>query len=226
MALEREVVEKARELDAMRKRNRDQQSYIFTLSNRLSAAQTECYEVQKSKEAATADRDDPARQQKIRYDYSVMRDEVLKVRRQQDQLRIVRVDASSLGPSQKAILEQLDLIRVGIMDAFSSFDVATIPANAGHGHEILESWAQRLAGCSFSQVLSSATESSISEPELLRSLAAIGLCCLAFESSFHCFMELESPLLDQYRQHVRTRGNKIILYASVFLWILTLISIP
>lgn len=208
-SLKRELAGKTDELETTRRENMEQKNYIFTLSNQLSAAQMECKEIRHSTRNAALHKDDHIMQRDLRYENSVLKDELAKMRSQRQGFMMAETD--SLRPSDKTIQDGFDLIRIDIRDACSSVDVATLISvdiqNAEHDNGAIDSWAQRLAHCSFSKLVSSALESSISELEMTRSLAAVGVCDLVFESCFPNFIATESPILDQYRKHVLTRGT-------------------
>jgi hypothetical protein len=182
---------------------------IFTHSNRLSTAQTECGEIARSTRTAAANAHKDGLTTQLLYELSVLKEQIEKMRSQRQDFAMARTD--SLGPSDKTIQEEFDLIQTHIRNACSWVDVTTnISANIqnmGQDNQAIESWTRRIARCSFSHLVSSALEGGISELEVIKSLAAVGVCDLVFESSFPHFIAAESPLLDQYRKHVLTRGT-------------------
>lgn len=206
--LGRELANKTRQLEANRKENTAQKNYITTLSNRLSAAQAECEEIQHCTRAAASHMDDVEMLRNLRYENSILKHQLEEKRRQRQGFDIA--ETNSLGPSRKEILEELDWIKIQITDACSSIDVATtLSANIEcmeQSNKNLDLWTQRVASCSFRQFLSFALEKGASELDVFKFLAAVGVCEMTFESDFPHFMASESPLLDQYRKQILTRG--------------------
>jgi len=209
--IERALVKKTAELETTRGKIMEQQDYISTLKTRLSSAKKEREVIRQSTRAAAHHRDDLVMQRNIRVENSVLKEQIENMRRQRQS--VASIEADSLGPSDKTIREEFELINVGVKDACSSVDAGIPnPADAVAGVEgtgsVVESWARRLARCSLGQLVTSALDSGTSDFDIIRSVTAVGLCSLVFESQFPNFTARESPLLDQYRKHVLIRGTK------------------
>lgn len=208
-ALKRDLTDKTKELEARQRENLEQKNYIFTLSNRLTTAQMECDEIRHCKRAAAAHKDDLTMQQVLRHENYLIKCKLEEIRTQQQGFE--KAETDSLGPSCENIREEFSFIKIDITDACSSVDADTPVSadiwNIGENDEAIESCAQRISRCSFNQLASSALENGVSELQLLRSIAAVGICDLVFESPFPHFIATESPLLDQYRKQILTKGN-------------------
>lgn len=210
--LERELTDAKSKLGCAQRENAEQKQYIFSLSNRLSAAQVECDEFRHSARAAAVHRDDFVMQRNLRHENYLLKDQLANVRKQQKNLALIQTN--SLGPSERAIQDEFDQIRVELKDACSSLHIAAPSTTSLQDMQMRDDegvvgpWAQRLAQCSFLQLASLAVENGVSGLEVVRSLAAVGVCDLVFESDFPHLMAKESPILDQYRKHMLARGKK------------------
>lgn len=207
--LERELASKTTQLEARQTENTAQKSHIMTLSNRLSAAQTELEELQSSILAATSQRNDGDILGTLRYENSVLKKQANETRRQRQDFSKAKND--SLRPPVSEIQEEFDKIKVDVAGACSSLDITTtLPADIDvteSDNISLGQWAQRVTQCSYSQFLASALSNGVSELQVIRSLSAVGLCELVFESPvFSQLMAMESPLLDQYRKQIQIQG--------------------
>lgn len=196
------------ELEMAREKITEHQDYIFTLENRLSTAEKEREEIRHSARAAIHHRDDLTMQRIIRVENSDLKDQFEQMRRQRQSVALIETDA--LGPMDKTIRMEFELINSDVKDACSSVDAgipnaADIVAREGAGGAV-ELWTRRLVRCGFGQFVVSALDSGIRDFDIVRSLAAVGLCSLVFDSRFPDFTSRESPLLDQYRKHILIRG--------------------
>jgi hypothetical protein len=201
-------VDKTVELEMARKKITEHQDYIFTLETRLSTAEKDREEIRRSARAAVHHRDDLTMQRVIRVENSDLKDQFEQMRRQRQSVALLETDA--LGPMDKTIRKEFELINSDVKDACSSVDAgipnaADIVAREGAGGAV-ELWARRLVRCSFGHFVVSALNSGIRDFDIVRSLAAVGLCSVVFDSRFPDFTSRESPLLDQYRKHILTKG--------------------
>ena len=210
-ATENLVLGNAIALNEAREENAQLKSYIHTLSDRLSAANAEVQSIRHSARAADQHKDNFSMQRDLRYEVSYLRDQIDKMRSQQQ--RFVNVTgASSLGPSDVDIREAFALIHDEIQDACSSIDIRRdmeINVQALVQNESLDRWAQHLGYESLGGLVSSVSSVSGNEKsdlEIVGSLAAVGICQLVFQSSFPDCLARESPLLDQYRTAILTQG--------------------
>lgn len=180
--------------------------YIFTLENQLSSARQECDEIKHSARAAAAHADEVGMQQLLRYENSLIQERLAKIDSQKRHLVMAQND--ELRPSNKDIQEQWDMLCNSIHEACFAVDI-TSPVSFSNSQSsqdttILESWAQRLAHRGVRELANPG--SKVSEFELFRALASVGICRVAFESLFPNLLITESPLLDQYREFFLTRG--------------------
>jgi hypothetical protein len=212
--LERQLAEQSTELERARGENAEHRQYICTLSNQLSTAQRKCDEVRHSARSAVAHKDDLLMQRNLRQENYCLKDQLAVVRKQQRNFDLAQTD--SLGPSEKTIRDDFAQIKVELENDCSSLDV-TLPTTASihemrvcDGDEVVDSWTLRLAHCSFNQLISFAIENKVSEFDVVRALAAVGVCDMAFESNFPDLMAKESPILDQYRKHILTKGKHLL----------------
>ncbi len=217
-ALEKELAAKDEELQAALRSITEQQDYIFTLSNRLMSAEKECKEIEHSISKSAEHKDNAMIQENLRYEYSVLRDQNIKMISQREAISLAA--KGTLGPANPSIRDEFELILAGLKDACSSVSIvlptATHNASLNYGTErtedskdtAAESWSQRLAGSSLGELVSRASANEgISDIHLMTALAAVGMAELVFESNFPDFLARESPLLDQYREHILTRGQ-------------------
>ncbi|KAB5511378.1 hypothetical protein GE09DRAFT_1272229 [Coniochaeta sp. 2T2.1] len=216
---ERLLVDKTAELEMAQGKITELQDYIFTLENRLSTAERECEEIQHSTRAAVHHRDDLTMQRNIRVENSNLKDQFEQMRRQRQSTTLLETDA--LGPMDKTIRKEFELINADVKDTCSSVDAGIPNATdivAREGAKgAVELWARRLAHCSFGQFVASALNSGIRDFDIVRSIATVGLCSLVFESRFPDFTARESPLLDQYRKHILIRAGPEMLSQLDFL---------
>ena len=209
--LETELARKIKELEDIQRECLEHKDYVFTLSNRLSAAQDECDVVRHSITAASDHRDDPAMQHVLRYELESLRRQMSKIQRQRQ--AIAKLETDSLKPSLNTIREEVDLIKSEIRDACFSIDLG-VPMFADAGDTsrrdgtTIDAWARRIAGCSMSKLIASNLAKGGSETEILRALTAAAICEYVFESSFPHFISRESALLDQYRRVILTKGTR------------------
>ncbi|KAK4243272.1 hypothetical protein C7999DRAFT_18360 [Corynascus novoguineensis] len=205
------------ELERTLKENREQKDYIFTLSNRLSAAEYECTKIQESASRAAEYRDDVLMQRDLRYENSVLKGQLEQITSQRECIAVA--NTKSLGPSTRKIWQEFECIAMDLKGACSSVEI-TIPSdstgNKPHSGQKSkgsdsESWMQRVA-----------QYTGVSDFHIIRALTAAGISDLVFESSFPDFQAKESPLLDQYRKHVLARAGpqmlkqlEILAYKSV-----------
>lgn len=205
--LERKLAEKSTQFENAQ---REHTRYVFTLSNRLSAAERECDEVRHSARSAAAHMNDFVMQRNLRQENYSLKDQLAKVQKQQRNFALAQTN--SLGPTQTVIQDEFDQIKAELANACSSLDIATLTAASFHemqvhdDDDVVESWTSRLADCNFSQLVASAMGNKLSEFDVIRALAAVGICDMAFESDFPSLIASESPLLDQYRSHILTAG--------------------
>ncbi|KAB5583301.1 hypothetical protein GE09DRAFT_296074 [Coniochaeta sp. 2T2.1] len=206
-------VDKTAELEMAREKITEHQDYIFTLENRLSTAEKDREEIRHSARAAIHHRDDLTMQRIIRVENSDLKDQFEQMRRQRQSVALFETDA--LGPADKTIRKEFELINSDLKDACSSVDAgipnaADIVAREGAGGAV-ELWARRLVRCNFGHFVVSVLDGGIRDFDIVRSLATVGLCSLVFDSRFPDFTSRESPLLDQYRKHILIRvGPKIL----------------
>lgn len=187
--------------------NMEHKHYIFTLSNRLASAEFECGQIRESASKAAEYGDDVLMQRDLRYENSLLKGQLEQMTSQRQ--IIAKAETNSLRPSDRAIWQELELIATDIKDACSSVEI-TIPTASittqsnSTRQETTEtdSWARRAARCSFNQFLSSAADTDVSSLHIVRALAAAGISDLVFESKFPDFLARESPILDQYRNHI------------------------
>ncbi|KEZ39239.1 hypothetical protein SAPIO_CDS9910 [Scedosporium apiospermum] len=156
--LETELARKIKELEDIQRECLEHKDYVFTLSNRLSAAQDECDVVRHSITAASDHRDDPAMQHVLRYELESLRRQMSKIQRQRQ--AIAKLETDSLKPSLNTIREEVDLIKSEIRDACFSIDLG-VPMFADAGDTsrrdgtTIDAWARRIAGCSMSKLIAS-----------------------------------------------------------------------
>ncbi|KAK4240613.1 hypothetical protein C8A03DRAFT_31320 [Achaetomium macrosporum] len=208
-ALEQKLAAKDEELQVILRENMEQKHYIFTLSNRLSAAEFECEQIRDSAKKAAEYSSDVLMQRDLRYENSVLKGQLERMTRQRQV--IAQVDTNSLKPSDRTIWQEFELIATDLKDACSSVEI-TVPTSSPTTNGETDSWAQRVAHCTFSQLLTGAIDTDVSEFHLVRALAAAGISDLVFESSFPDFLARESPILDQYRNHILAKAGPQTLY--------------
>ncbi|KAK4120041.1 hypothetical protein N657DRAFT_636917 [Parathielavia appendiculata] len=189
---------------------RERQDYIFTLSNRLSAAEYECARIQESAIKAAEYRDDVVMQRDLRYENSVLKGQLVQMTSQRRMITLA--STGSLAPSIRTIWQELECMATDIEDACASVDITIPPAPTDlstHGgqevkHTESESWSLRVAHCSLDQLfeLISTTDDSVSESHIMKAIIAAGFSELVFESNFPDLLAKESPMLDQYRKHL------------------------
>jgi len=202
-----------KELEKTLKENREQKNYIFTLSNRLSAAEYECIKIQESASRAAEYRDDVLMQRNLRYENSVLKGQLEQITSQRE--FIAAASTKSLEPSTRKIWQEFECIAMDLKDACSSVEITIATDSASNkshsGQEFKgsdsESWIQRVVQCNFESFLSRAIDTDVSNLHIIRALTAAGISDLVFESDFPNFQAKESPILDQYRKHVLARGN-------------------
>lgn len=170
----------------------------------------QCDQARHSARNTVAHMDNFVMQCNLRQENHSLKDQLAKGQMLQQNLELAQTD--SLGPPEKTIRNDFEQINVELVNACSTLDIAT-PASAGfqgmrvhEGDEMVEPWSRRLAQCSFSQLVASGMENELSEFDLVRALAAVGVCAMAFESDYPGLMAREPPVLDQYRSHILTRG--------------------
>ncbi|KAK0620778.1 hypothetical protein B0T14DRAFT_497239 [Immersiella caudata] len=197
------------ELQTALRRITEQEDYIFTLSNRLLAAEKECKEIERSISQAAEHRQDLAVQETLRYECSVLRDQNIKMTSQRQVISLAA--KGSLGPTGRNIREDFELILAGLKDACSSLDII-IPAAASDAKNVsreatAELWSQRLTGSNLYELGSRVSMDEISGVQFMSALAAVAIAELVFESDFPDFLARESPLLDQYREHILQKAG-------------------
>jgi len=209
-ALEKELARRAEELKAASRTIVQQQDHIFTLSNRLTAAEKECKEIERSIKKAAELKDNVTVQANLRYENSVLRDQNIKMISQREV--ISKAARDSLVPTNQSVREEFDLILAGLKDGCSSVSI-TMPrvARAFDADDLNETpvlaWSRRLTGLTFREFVAGAIDDNISDIHIISALTATATADLVFESSFPDFLPRESPMLDQYRQHILTRGT-------------------
>ncbi|KAL2131320.1 hypothetical protein VTI74DRAFT_5259 [Chaetomium olivicolor] len=208
-ALEQKLAAKDEELQKILRENMEQKHYIFTLSNRLSAAEFECGKIRGSANKAAEYSDDVLMQRDLRYENSLLKGQLEQMTSQRQV--IAQVETNSLKPSDRSIWQEFELIATDLKDACSSVEI-TLPTSSISTHDETDSWAQKVARCNFNQLLSSAMDTDVSEFHILRALAAAGIGDLVFESRFPDFLARESPILDQYRNHILAKAGPQTLY--------------
>jgi hypothetical protein len=199
---------KNEELQTALRTIREQDDYIFTLSNRLLAAEKECNEIERSINQAAEHHQDMTVQKALRYECSVLRDQNIKMASQR---QIIALAAeNSLGPTGRDIREDFELILAGLKDACSSLDIvlpaAASDVNDGSREATAERWSQRLTGSSLYELGSRVSTDEISDVQFMSALVAVAIAEFVFESKFPDFLARESPLLDQYREHILHKG--------------------
>jgi hypothetical protein len=215
--LTRQLAQKSTELEKTQRDNVDQRHRILQLENRLATVVRECDEAAHSARGALAHLDDVVMQSSLRQENWLLKDQLAKVREQQRNFALA--ETGSLAPAQQTIEEELGQIRFEVDNACSSLDVACPTRNsiqemrASDVDEALISWAWRLAQCRFSELASWAVSNMVPEFDVIRAIAAVGVCDMVFESDFPGLEARESPLLDQYRKQILTRGNEDITYS-------------
>jgi hypothetical protein len=208
--LEQQLAAKNEELQATLREKEEQRQYIFALSNRLSAAEFECGQIRDSAKKAAEYSSDILMQRDLRYENSLLKGQLEQITSQRRV--IAQIETNSLKPSDRTIWQEFELIATELKNACASVEInvpttsSTTSTSSSSAHDETEAWAQRVARCSFRQLLSSATDTDVSEFHIVRALAAAGISDLVFESSFPDFLARESPLLDQYRHHILSRG--------------------
>lgn len=190
--------------------NLEQKHHIFTLSNRLSAAEFECGQIRQSARKAAEYRDDVTMQRDLRYENSVLKGQLESVTSQRQ--IIAQLETKSLRPTDRTIWQEFQLIATELKDACSSVEITIPPASTNTNDTQQErretnAWAHRLAGCSLDHLLSLATSTDISDFHVATALAGAAISDLVFTSSFPDFLARESPLLDHYRHHILTRST-------------------
>ncbi|KXX74365.1 hypothetical protein MMYC01_209542 [Madurella mycetomatis] len=187
------------ELQRSLRENMEHKHYIFTLSNRLSSAEFECGQIRESASKAAEYSDDVLMQRDLRYENSLLKGQLERMTSQRQ--IIAKAETNSLGPSDRAIWQELELIATDIKDACSSVEI-TIPTAAVNTHNTrqeakeADSWTRRVAR----------------RFHIVRALAAAGVSDLVFESKFPDFLARESPILDQYRNHILVKAGPQTLY--------------
>ncbi|KAK4170973.1 hypothetical protein QBC36DRAFT_250419 [Triangularia setosa] len=208
-AKKEELAAKNDELQAALRSNAEQQEYNFTLHNRLKAAEKECQEIEHSINKAAEHQHNAVVQENLRYECSVLRDQNIKMVSQREAISLAA--KRSLGSTNQNIREEFELILAGLKDACSSVDI-TIPTT-GHTvddinqEDTVEHWSQRLVSSSLCGLGSHVSANDISDIHFMAALAAVGIAELVFESNFPNFLARESPLLDQYREHILLKAG-------------------
>ena len=197
--------------------NTEQKHHIFSLSNRLSAAEFECEKIRESASRAAECSDEIIVRRDLLYENSVLKGALQRLSSQQKLIPMVATD--SVRPSNQEIWQELGLIAADIKDACSSADMS-IPSKPIDDIEPsrakLESWTRRVAQCSLDRFLASPADSDISDLDIVRALAAAGISELVFQTQFPDFLATESPLLDQYRRHILTKGTLFFFHGDFF----------
>ncbi|GAB1316044.1 hypothetical protein MFIFM68171_06254 [Madurella fahalii] len=198
-ALEQKLAAKDEELQMVLRENMEQKHYIFTLCNRLSSAEFECGQIRESASKAVEYSDDVLMQRDLRYENSLLKGQLEQMTSQRQ--IIAKAETNSLKPSDRTIWQEFELIATDLKDACSSVEI-TIPTALTNTHNTIqeaketESWTQRVARYF----------------HIVRALAAAGISELVFESKFPDFLARESPILDQYRNHILAKAGPQTLY--------------
>ncbi|KAH8900855.1 hypothetical protein GQ53DRAFT_835712 [Thozetella sp. PMI_491] len=157
-----------------------------------------------SASAAEAHKDNYAIQRDLRIEISHLKRK--RQSREEQKKSIEKVQTDSLGSSIEIIREDFDHIQNAIMNALSSTEPAALTSisTSYWDNATIEVWARRATGSSFPEMVDQSIKDDIMELDVARSLAAVGLCNIVFESSFpHPYLlATESPLLDQYRKNI------------------------
>lgn len=203
--LEKELAVRNEQLKMALQNIAEHKDYIFALSNRLSTAERECRKIKHSIEKATNLKDDITMQANLRYEYSVLRDQNIKMINQREVISLAAND--SLRPNNQTIREEFELLLSDMKDASSSINIL-LPATADiEWDSHIEAWSYRLTGSGFGQLISHCLGNGVSEIHFMTALAAAGATELVFESSFPDFLTRASPMLDQYREHILSKGR-------------------
>ena len=204
-SLEKELADTNKQLKLALQNIVEQKDHIFALSNRLSAAERECRKIEHSIKKATDLKDDITMQANLRYEYSVLRDQNIKMINQREAFSLAATD--SLRPKNQTIREEFELMLSDLKDASSSVNI-TLPAAADvEWGSCMEAWSHRLTGSGFGQLITHCLGHDISEIHLITAVAAAGATELVFESSFPDFLTRASPMLDQYREQILSKGR-------------------
>jgi len=129
-ALERRLAERNEEHRVALESIQQQKDYIFTLSNRLSAAERECRTIKHSINKAHELQTDVEMQANLRHENSALRDQVITMSNQRKVIAMASAD--TLRPSSRTIRETFDLILTGLKDVCSSVDITLPTAVLGH----------------------------------------------------------------------------------------------
>ena len=204
-SLEKELADTNKQLKLALQNIVEQKDHIFALSNRLSAAERECRKIEHSIKKATDLKDDITMQANLRYEYSVLRDQNIKMINQREAFSLAATD--SLRPKNQTIREEFELMLSDLKDASSSVNI-TLPAAADvEWGSCMEAWSHRLTGSGFGQLITHCLGHDISEIHLITAVAAAGATELVFESSFPDFLTRASPMLDHYREQILSKGR-------------------
>ncbi|KAK4442554.1 hypothetical protein QBC34DRAFT_363502 [Podospora aff. communis PSN243] len=207
--VEAELALKSEELQSALRRITEKQDYVITLSNRLHTVEKEYKEMERSINKAAEHRQDLTMQETLRIECLNLRSQNIKMTSQR---KVISMAAEgSLGPSSQNIRDDFELILAGLKDACSSLDIM-IPAIASDvspavAEAAAELWSQRLTGSSLHQLGSRVSADEMTDIQFLSALAATGIAELVFESNFPDFLARESPLLDQYREHILLKAG-------------------
>ncbi|KAK1760103.1 hypothetical protein QBC47DRAFT_366392 [Echria macrotheca] len=166
-------------------------------------------EIERTINKAAEHQHDLAMQETLRIECLNLRSQNIKMTSQRKVISMAT--KSSLGRSSRDIRDDFDLILAGLKDACSSLNI-TIPAavtrvDQAAGQATAEHWSQRLAGSSLHELGSRVSAEEMTDIQFMSALVAVGIAELVFESNFPDFLSRESPLLDQYREHILLRAG-------------------
>lgn len=185
---------------------------VFSLRNRLSEVERELEELQNCMQATSGTE-------------FVLKQQVyhLRARLESTHLLSCQVDAynteclglSSSDTSKEYdnllsnISENYSFIRQPNADMNSDMDAdEVIPEPSGDFCHAAESWSIKASSRRLHQLLSYCRENEIPGDKLFPALVAAGISELVFEQVFPDILALDSPLLNEYRKHILTKGTK------------------
>lgn len=192
-------------LEALRTELLKEKARVFTLRSRLSETQREMDELHNSSQAANTG------QYNFRQQISYLLGQLeAKDRLWQDTVAF-RADTFSF--SRDAIKPEYNLLYHGINEASSficemSPDEEDFPRQRSQYQQSAQTWAVKASGWKLERLLSYSHEEGILKEKLFASLATAGVFELIFESVLPDILALESPLLHQYRKHIRTKSER------------------
>ncbi|KAM5345066.1 hypothetical protein ACJ41O_010928 [Fusarium nematophilum] len=193
------------ELEDLRTELLKEKARVFTLRSRLSETQREMNELHNSSQATSTG------EYNFRQQISYLLGQLeAKDRLWQD---TVAFRADTLSFSREAIKLEYDLLYHGVNEA-SSFicemnpDEEDFPQQKSQYHQSAQTWAVKASGWRLERLLSYSHEEGILKEKLFASLATAGVFELIFEPVFPDILALESPLLHQYRKHIRTKDGR------------------